>query len=70
MSDGQHRRDVLTFDAIRELGWSIEVKEFGVLLSKGENIYPVTAWPFDTPGQVPQRVQQSGAITGQLEPYN
>lgn len=70
MSDGQHRRDVLTFDAIRELGWNIEVKEFGVLLSKGEKIYPVTAWPFDTPGQVPQRVQQSGSITGQLEPYN
>lgn len=70
MSDGQHRRDVLTFDAIRALGWSIEVVDFGVLLSKGDKIYPVTAWPFDTPGQVPQRVQQSGLITGQYEPYN
>lgn len=70
MPDGQHRRDVLTFNAIRELGWSIEVKEFGVLLSKGDKVYPITAWPFDTPGQVPQRVQQSGLITGQYEPYN
>jgi len=70
MPDGQHRRDVLSFDAIRELGWDIEVKEFGVLISKGDKVYPVTPWPFDMPGQVPQRVQQSGSITGQLEPYN
>ena len=70
MPDGQHRRDVLSFDAIRELGWDIEVKEFGVLISKGDKVYPVTPWPFDMPGQVPQRVQQSGSITGQPEPYN
>lgn len=70
MPDGQHRRDVLDFDAIRSLGWSIEVAPFGVLLSKGEKVYPVTSWPFDTPGQVPQRIQQSGLITGQIEPYN
>lgn len=70
MADGQHRRDVLTFDAIRALGWTIEVMDFGVLLSKGQKAHPVTAWPFDLAGQVPQVVQHSGYITGQSEPYN
>lgn len=70
MPDGQHRREVLTFDSIRQLGWIIEVKDFGVLLSKGEKIYPVTSWPFDVIGQVPERVQQNGAITGRFETLN
>lgn len=68
MSDSQHRREVLSFDSIRDLGWNIEVKEYGVLISKGEKSYPVTPWPFDVVGQVPERVQQSGAITGLVEP--
>lgn len=70
MSDGQHRRDTLSFDSIRELGWNIEVKEFGVLISKGEKVYPITSWPFDLAGQVPQVVQHSGYITGQTETIN
>lgn len=68
LSDSQHRREVLSFDSLREFGYFIEVKEYGVLISKAEKTYPVTAWPFDVLGQVPERVQQSGAITGLVEP--
>lgn len=68
MSDSQHRREVLSFDSLREFGYTIEVKTYGVLLSKGERTYPITAWPFDVLGQVPERVQHSGAITGLIEP--
>lgn len=68
-SDEQHRREVMSFDSIRELGWNIEVREFGVLLIKGDKQHPVTAWPFDVVGRVPERVQQSGAITGRSEAY-
>lgn len=70
MSDSQHRREVLSFDSLREFGYAIEVKEYGVLITKGDKTYPVTPWPFDVLGQVPERVQQSGAIAGYYEPKN
>lgn len=68
LSDGHHRRDVLSFAALRQLGWSVEVTEYGVLIAKGVRSYAVTPWPFDVVGQVPERVQQSAAITGADEP--
>lgn len=70
ISDGQHRRDTLTFESIREFGWTVEVREFGILITKGDKSHAITSWPFDLAGQVPQVVRSSGYITGQAETIN
>jgi len=68
-SAGQHRREVLTFASLREFGYEIEVKEYGVLVTKAGKSFPVTSWPlFDTFGQVPERLRSSPSITGSGEP--
>lgn len=67
--DDAHRRESMTFAALEDMGYSVEVREYGVEVSKGPKFFQVTAWPFDQYGAVPQRVQNSGLITGQqLEP--
>lgn len=62
--DGFNRREVLDFNAIRGFGWTVEVKDYGVALSKGDKVYSVTSWPIDLIGQVPQVIRQSELITG------
>lgn len=63
-ADDAHRREVLSFQALRSFGYEIERTEYGVKITKGPLKFDVTAWPFDSYGSVPQRVQSSGLITG------
>lgn len=64
--DDTHRREVLSFQSLREFGWEITRTEYGVKITKLGQSYTVTSWPIDNYGAVPQVVQNSPSITGHL----
>jgi len=64
MPDGFHRKEVLDFQALRQMGVMILPRYYGVdLFYKGKTIV-VTAWPFDVSGKTANKVTSSPAITG------
>jgi len=56
LDDGLHRRERLTGDELRKLGWQVEVEGGAVAkLTKGDLTVLATAWPIDTEGAISDR---------------
>lgn len=55
--DGDRVKDSFGIKQLTEFGYSVIVKEFGVLIVKNDKSYPVTAWPLDIQKNVPERTK-------------
>jgi len=58
-----HVKERLTIDSVIALGWTVERKPFGVIISKDDETHIVTSWPIDPFGAVSQHTRASPALT-------
>lgn len=55
VDDGGRVLDRLSFASLRELGWVVEIRGYGVDVTSGEDRWVATAWPRDFGGQYTDR---------------
>jgi zona occludens toxin len=52
LDETHHVKERLDLTQVKSLGWSVTVKPYGLLLTKGKTDVVVTAWPIDVYGKV------------------
>ncbi len=54
LNSSKHLKDEFSLPELQDLGWSYEVRESGLSLTKGDKTYLVRPWPVDSWGRVNQ----------------